>query len=281
LACSGDFRGYRGILPWFKKKSRRKDDRLPALPLPPLERWTRFLDLPRHREVTVELAGRPFRVPDPLSFYWSYKEIVEDRIYDFPDPAGAPRILDLGANCGLSALFFLLRYPEARLTCVEADPALFAILRENLRTADFERRIRFLSAAVSPTAGEVEFHAAGADSGRLFPHETLPSETRRVPAVRLDELLHEPVDLLKMDIEGAETEVLLASNQLQAAARLFVEYHSFTGQPQRLDELLACLRRNGFRTWIQTQYCPALPFHEIRPHADMDLQLNLFAERKN
>jgi FkbM family methyltransferase len=246
-----------------------------------LERWTRFLDLPRHREVTVELAGRPFRVPDPLSFYWSYKEIVEDRIYDFPFPAGSPRILDLGANCGLSGLFFLLRYPEARLTCVEADPALFAILRDNLRTADFERRTRFVSAAVSPIAGEVEFHASGADSGRLIPHETLPSRTRRVTAVSLDSLIERPVDFLKMDIEGAETDVLLAAGKLDAVARVFVEYHSLTDRPQRLDELLAHLRQVGFRTWIQTQYCPPLPFHEIRPQADMDLQLNLFAERKN
>lgn len=266
---------------WFKKKFRRKDGRLPVLPLPPLERWTRFLDLPRHREITVRLAGRPFRIPDPLSFYWSYKEIVEDRIYDFPFSSDCPCILDLGANCGLSALFFLLRYPEAQLTCVEADPDLFAVLRENLHTTDFESRTRFLSAAIGPAAGEVDFHASGADSGRLIPHRTLPSKTRRVPAITLDSLIEGPVDFLKMDIEGAETDVLLASGKLDCIARVFVEYHSLTDRPQRLDELLSHLRRFGFRTWIQTQYCPPLPFHEVRPQADMDLQLNIFAERVN
>ena len=83
---------------WFKKKSLRKDDRLPPLPLPPLQRWEPFLKLPRHLEVNVELAGRPFRVPDPLSFYWSYKEIVEDRIYDFPCTNNPVRILDLAKD---------------------------------------------------------------------------------------------------------------------------------------------------------------------------------------
>lgn len=268
-------------MPWFKKSPQRKDARLPALPLPPLERWTRFLDLPRHREITVELAGGPFRISDPLSFYWSYKEIVEDRIYDFPFHGETPRILDLGANCGLSALFFVLRYPGLRLTCVEADPGLFAILRENLRTSSKGRQIDLLHGAISPAPGEVDFHASGADSGRLIPHATLPSKTCRVPALTLDSLIHDRVDFLKMDIEGAETEVIAGAGHLDRVARLFVEYHSFSGQEQRLDELLHRLRRENFRAWIRTQYCPTHPFHDPRPQTDMDLQLNIFAERQN
>jgi len=267
-------------LPWFKKKTRRKDHGLPDLPLPPLAHWTRFLDLPRHQQVTVELAGRPFRVADPLSFYWSYKEIVEDRIYDFPTPTPLPRIMDLGANCGLSALFFLLRYPEAHLTCVEADPSLFAILQENVGAFATRHSVNFFHAAISPSAGQVDFHATGADSGRLLPHATLPSKIHRIPAVTLDSLVNDPIDFLKMDIEGAETDVLLSFNRLDRLARIFVEYHSFLRQTQRLDELLARLRGAGFRTLIQTQYCPALPFHAQHPQADMDLQLNIFAERK-
>jgi len=267
-------------LPLFKKKSLTKDDRLPPLPLPPLQRWEPFLKLPRHLEVNVELAGRPFRVPDPLSFYWSYKEIVEDRIYDFPCTKNPMHILDLGANCGLSGLFFLLRYPNAQVTCIEADPQLFDILRKNLLAADSMNRVKFVAAAVSPTAGEIDFYSSGADSGRLTPHVTLPSATHRVRSVALDSLIDEPVDFLKMDIEGAEIDVLLTSVKLKAVSRIFVEYHSFVGHEQRLDELLSHLRQLGFRTWIQTQYCPALPFHETRPHADMDLQLNMFAKRE-
>jgi len=267
-------------LPWFTKKSLRKDDRLPPLPLPPLQRWEPFLKLPRHLEVNVELAGRPFRVPDPLSFYWSYKEIVEDRIYDFPCTNNPMRILDLGANCGLSGLFFLLRYPNARVTCVEADPKLFDILQKNLLAVDSMNPVNFVPAAVSCTAGEIDFHSSGADSGRLTPHLMLPSATHRVRSVTLDSLIEEPIDFLKMDIEGAEIDVLLTSVKLEAVSRIFVEYHSFMGREQRLDELLSYLRQLGFRTWIQTQYCPALPFHETRPHADMDLQLNIFAKRE-
>ena len=235
--------------------------------------------MPRHQEMTIELAGRPFRIPDPLSFYWSYREIVEDRIYDFPCTVVSPRILDLGANCGLSALFFLLRYPEARLTCVEADPSLFSILEKNIRPVASASRVVLQQAAVAAATGVIDFHSSGADSGRLVPHASLPSKLHKVPAVSLDSLIDGPIDFLKVDIEGAETEVILACQKLDQVHRLFVEYHSFVGMAARLDELLACLRRAGFRTWIQTQYCPPRPFHEIHPHADMDLQLNLFASR--
>ena len=55
----------------------------------------------------------------------------------------SPRILDCGANVGLASLFFKRRYPAARITAFEADPALFAILDANLRAngaADVEAR---------------------------------------------------------------------------------------------------------------------------------------------
>jgi hypothetical protein len=110
---------------------------------------------------------------------------------------------------------------------------------------------------------------------RLREHNALVAARDGIAREEVPSLL-----LLKMDIEGAEIDVLLTSVKLAAVSRIFVEYHSFVGREQRLDELLSYLRQLGFRTWIQTQYCPALPFHETHPHADMDLQLNIFAKRE-
>lgn len=267
------------LLKWFFSRSGSAQNALPKLPLPKLKKWKRFLDLPRNQLVETNLLGKRFLIPDPLSFYWSYKEIIEDRIYDFPHNNDSPRILDLGANCGLSALFFILRYPSVRLSCVEADAGIFGILKSNLQNWANEKQVFLRHAAVAGTGISSVFHSTGADTGRLVPHSSLSARPFEVKGVCLDDLIDGPVDFLKMDIEGAETDALLSSKKLGLVSRLFVEYHSFVFQQQRLMELLGALRQSGFRIWIQTQYCPVRPFYETPTQADMDLQLNLFAKR--
>ncbi|MBK9174775.1 MAG: FkbM family methyltransferase, partial [Flavobacteriales bacterium] len=74
-----------------------------------------------------------------------------------------------------------------------------------------------------------------------------------VPSVKLRDVLisNGTVDLLKVDIEGAETEVLLdCGDALGGVQRLYVEYHSFRNRPQRLHELLALLAAQGFRYYL-------------------------------
>lgn len=63
-----------------------------------------------------------------------------------------------------------------------------------------------------------------------------------VPALLLDDLLDEPTDLLKMDIEGAEYEVLPSSARLGSVPALTGELHGVPGHPPT-DEILATLRR--------------------------------------
>jgi hypothetical protein len=62
---------------------------------------------------------------------------------------------------------------------------------------------------------------------------------------------------------------------------LFVEYHAYTGQPQRLDAVLAVLGESGFRYFIRSEADRARPFvnrvNSGTPY--MDLQLNIFAYR--
>jgi len=100
-----------------------------------------------------------------------------------------------------------------------------------------------------------------------------------LPAISLDRLLVDSVDLLKMDIEGAETDVLLHSRRLNRVSQLMVEYHSFADTAQSLDSLLNTLASAGFRYYLQTQLCPRRPLVETACHLGMDLQLNIFAKR--
>jgi hypothetical protein len=98
--------------------------------------------------------------------------------------------------------------------------------------------------------------------------------------VRLRDFLDSPVDLLKLDIEGAGTDVLLdCANRLTDVGAVFVEYHSFAGSEQRLDVLLSSLKSAGFRVLIQTEMCPPQPLIERRNYLGIDLQWNVFGVR--
>lgn len=249
----------------------------PAPPPPPPTPYEHLLDAPRYYVRTEDLAGEPFQIPDSVSFYYGYREIFQDEIYRFQTPNPAPRIVDCGSHCGLSVVYFKQLYSDARITAIEADPQIFDLLELNVRQFQFTD-VTLVNKAIASQRGEVTFHREGANAGRI--HSLADAkETITVPTLPLDDLLTEPVDLLKIDIEGVETEVLLASRRLGNVAQLIVEYHSFADSPQALHQLLSLLANHGFRYKIQTQFCPRRPLVDDDCHLGMDLQLNIYARR--
>jgi hypothetical protein len=72
-----------------------------------------------------------------------------------------------------------------------------------------------------------------------------------VRAIRLRDLMDERIDFLKIDIEGAEYDVLGdCADKLENVENLFVEYHVRSSEEQHLDEILSWIRRAGFRYYI-------------------------------
>jgi hypothetical protein len=127
--------------------------------------------------------------------------------------------------------------------------------------------------------GGVEFEVEGGDAGAIR-DEAASSELLSVPTIRLRDLLDDPIDLLKLDIEGAETEVLIdCTGALTNVERLFVEYHSFAEEEQRLDALINVLQEAGFRLHLHPELVADRPFVERPYHAGMDHRLNIFAYR--
>ena len=125
----------------------------------------------------------------------------------------------------------------------------------------------------------MQFFREGADAGRMS-QPVRNGQSCSVRTVSLKDFLHRPVDMLKLDIEGAETEVLIdCAEELKDVRRIFVEYHSFADQPQRMDELLRVLREQGFRVQVITQFSSPQPLLKQALNLGMDLQLNVFAYR--
>ena len=89
----------------------------------------------------------------------------------------------------------------------------------------------------------------------------------RVPAVRLrDVLARGPVDLLKLDIEGAETDVMADCEHLLGNVKaLLLEVHEFMPSRRRCPALLQMLDRAGF-AYSVTHITP-LPWRQQNPAA--------------
>ena len=240
-------------------------------------------DAPRHQPAVLNLDDDEFEIADGFSFYWMHREIYGDEVYRFFSSRPRPRIIDCGANYGVSVVWFKRNYPDSRIIAVEADPGIYDMLKRNVERRSLSDTT-LINRAVSGSLGDVCFHRIGADSGRVFVDrgdvEGSDVTIVNVPAVLLDELIgDEEVDFLKIDIEGAELDAISASNKLGQVRQMFIEYHSFINAPQRFSELLSILEREGFRYYINRIYAPRNPYLEITANQSMDLQLSVFATR--
>jgi len=238
----------------------------------------RLENLPRRTRTTTDLLGETAQVVDAASFLSAYRSIFEDEIYAFEPESERPRIIDGGANIGLATLYWKRQFPKSRITAFEPDPQVFEALKWNIESHGFND-VALVQKGLWCKETELAFQPDGADGGHV---EVMSHEVKNhmVPVTRLVPYLKDPVDLLKLDIEGAEVEVIQdAAGHLQNVRRLFVEYHSYIGEEQRVDVLLRVLREAGFRLHIQPELVADQPFIDRLASCGMDHRLNIFAYR--
>ena len=152
-------------------------------------------------------------------------EVFAKQIY--PVMRDASTIVDLGANIGISALYFLTEAPRSRLHLFEPNPRLTPRLRANL--AGFEDRVEIEAAAVADFEAAVEFglEPTGRYGGiGIAGTDTIELRARSASAV-LEEVLEIDgrIDLLKIDIEAGETSLLrsLSPELLSSIGTIHVE----------------------------------------------------------
>lgn len=222
---------------------------------------------PRFTPGTIRLMDFDLRYADLLTLCPQWDDIFVRQTLAFTAATPSPRILDCGANVGFASLYFRRLYPAARITAFEADPALFAILTANLQ-ANGAGSVETRHAAVWTSAGSLTFHCEGSDSGMIGSLSgAVDGRATDVPSVRLRDVIDEaPVDLLKLDIEGAEDAVLADCEPvLHRVKALVMDLHEFDPAMRQAPRVLERLARARFSYAVDDLV--ALPGREPRAGA--------------
>ena len=179
----------------------------------------------------------------------------------------APAVVDIGANIGGFALAVLAVRPQAQIAAYEPSPAALAALRTNIAANDAQPRVTVHAGAVTgpPKPGTVWLNEQVGDlctSSVLGKGDAVAGSAHRVevPALPLSAILSSypnEIDLLKMDVEGAEYGIVEATpvELLAKVRRMVVEYHAVPGCDVR--DLAHHLHLAGF-AWERQEHS-ALP----------------------
>ncbi len=208
------------------------------------------------RYIPIDGTPRPVYYPDAGNMAAHIANILAGVDYPLvPIPDFRPRaVIDVGANVGAAALYFLSRYPSSRVWCFEPAPANVAYLRRNTGFTDrievcpyglYSRTVR------APLyQGKSQCMQHSVYPGPEVTDRATPVELR-CAAEELAGVTEEPW-LLKIDVEGAELAVLQSLGPLLVRAGvIYLEYHS---ERERLafDELLA----RDFLLWRSSAQFP-------------------------
>lgn len=196
------------------------------------------------------------------------REILLDREYRLPAGLTPGTILDLGANIGIATLYFRVLHPRCEVLAVEPDPAQLPRLRANVGD---DPRVRVVPAAVTLTAGPTPFFSAR--EGWVSSLYRPPTEAIEltVPGRPLEDLLQEAnltrVDVVKLDIEGAEWPLLEAGHVQRVTDCIVGELHH-GGPNQTLDRARSLL--TGWRLTVHTRAADRSTFTAWRPPCPAD-----------
>jgi FkbM family methyltransferase len=179
-------------------------------------------------EVAVRVPGIliPIRIRVQTSDVIVLRQVLINREYEPPVPLLPSVIVDAGANIGLTSVYFANRYPGAKILAIEPEISNFEMMVKN--TAPYKTIVPIHGALWSKStsvgvSGVAEFSHWGA---RVSEEPSVGSARAYTVSDLMIEHQIDFIDILKLDIEGAEVEVFETSDPwIDRVGMLAVETH--------------------------------------------------------
>lgn len=234
-------------------------------------------DLSNHLK-QYRLFGRPLFYVSSQDLLHGIKEIFIDECYKI-DLRDKPYILDCGGNIGLSVLYLNRNFPTAEIVTFEPDKVNQAILEKNIQSFGLSN-VSLRTEAVWIEDTEVNFAGEGSLGSSI--HSAESSVTYKVQSISLSKFIDRQISLLKLDIEGAEYEVMKdIEPKLSLVDNIFLEYHSTFEERYKLVELLDIVQKAGFYFYLREVFnIYPTPFYRAERKTMYDIQLNIYCFRK-
>jgi FkbM family methyltransferase len=191
-----------------------------------------------HKPWRTKLGNFTVVAPNPEEYHSLKREIFSQDNYYVEVASATPRILDIGAHIGLATLYFKKLFPLAVIDCYEANPGVIQFLEENIFVNSL-RDVTVHQLAVSSGSLTFDVHRDTSPDLWWSTASSLPggwtgTQTTKkltVPAVPLRDILRQRFDIVKIDVEGAEQEILhSAADVLRNADQFILEFHPVVGQ---------------------------------------------------
>jgi len=175
--------------------------------------WLEFAPYsPLHEVLRSDLVGRA------IAFTGFYELDLSKEIAARARSEGG-LLIDVGANIGYFSHLWLGARPGNRVIAFEASPRVFPILKRNIEAhSGWSSRVVLHELAASDLEGTVTFDVGPPDQTGWggIAGDGAQGELVEVMSVRLDEVLPKDtqVDFLKVDVEGADSLVVLGAERL-------------------------------------------------------------------
>lgn len=166
---------------------------------------------------------------DPFIFEQVFSE--QQYNFDHPAPGEVQWIIDAGANVGLAAIYFSMKFPNARIISIEPNKENFALLQKN--TSGY-KNVQCVNAALWYKQEKLDIsNKEEKSAGYMMTPDHEENNTDLIQAVTVNQLLEEynipEISILKIDIEGSEKELFQynSSDWINRCGCIITELHDW------------------------------------------------------
>lgn len=205
----------------------------------------------KHGRISLKSIKHPFSLRSNTSDLLVFREVFLFRSYAMTWQA--PKIIiDGGGNIGLAALWFANQFPEAKIYTLEPAPSNFQALAKNI---DPYPTITAIPCALWNKNSTLRIRNEDDRDWAFTVEECPPDEPGSFQGITLKRLMEQHqidvIDILKLDIEGAEREVFMAEYEywIPRTKCILVELHDWM-KPDCSKQVFKTIAQYNFTTTV-------------------------------